>query len=154
MRKQILNLEAQNKTESCELRPEKNMIWLLSPAWLWPSLHVDRITLTNTFCNLWQIPLGTPSFVRPPVRAKNLDQLYNSIYASQTHITIHIPKAHDTHYPLMPPGWQWCADTAEEPILLMRWSCRFCLCTNPADALILMINWCRRCTDAADALIR
>ena len=33
---------------------------------------------------------------------KNLDQLYSSIYASQTHITIHIPKAHDKYYPLTP----------------------------------------------------
>ena len=35
-------------------------------------------------------------FVRPS-HAKNLDQLYtySLIYASQTHITIHIPKAHD-----------------------------------------------------------
>ena len=37
-----------------------------------------------------------------PVCAKNLDQLYSSIYASQTHITIHIPKAHDKYYPLTP----------------------------------------------------
>ena len=27
--------------------------------------------------------------------------------ASQTHITIHIPKAHDAYYPLTPPWWQW-----------------------------------------------
>ena len=27
--------------------------------------------------------------------------------ASQTHTTIHIPKAHDTYYPLTPPWWQW-----------------------------------------------
>ena len=40
--------------------------------------------------------------VRPFARAKNLDQLYSSIYASQTHITIHIPKAHDKYYPLTP----------------------------------------------------
>ena len=33
---------------------------------------------------------------------KNLDQLYISIYASQTHITIHIPEAHDKYYPLTP----------------------------------------------------
>ena len=35
----------------------------------------------------------------------NLDQLCSSIYiiyASQTHITIHIPKAHDKYYPLTP----------------------------------------------------
>ena len=37
-----------------------------------------------------------------PVCAKNLDQLYSSLYASQTHITIHIPKAHDKYYPLTP----------------------------------------------------
>ena len=44
-------------------------------------------------------PLGTPLYARK----KNLDQQYSSMYASQTHITIHIPKAHDMHYPLMPP---------------------------------------------------
>ena len=46
--------------------------------------------------------LGTPSSARPSVGAKNLDQLYSSMYASQTHITIHIPKAHDKYYPLTP----------------------------------------------------
>ena len=47
-------------------------------------------------------PLGTPSLVRPFVGKKNLDQLYSSLYASQTHITIHIPKAPDKYYPLTP----------------------------------------------------
>ena len=46
--------------------------------------------------------LGTPSSARPSVGAKNLDQLYSSMYASQTHITIHITKAHDKYYPLTP----------------------------------------------------
>ena len=44
--------------------------------------------------------------LRPSVRsfvgAKNLGQLYSFMYASQTHITIHIPKAHDKYYPLTP----------------------------------------------------
>ena len=47
-------------------------------------------------------PLVPPLSVCLSVRAKNLDQLYSSIYASQTHITIHIPKAHDNYYPLTP----------------------------------------------------
>ena len=42
------------------------------------------------------------SSVRSSVGAKNLDQLYSYIYASQTHITIHIPKGHDKYYPLTP----------------------------------------------------
>ena len=47
-------------------------------------------------------PLVPPGPVAGWTRAKNLDQLYSSIYASQTHITIHIPKAHDKYYPLTP----------------------------------------------------
>ena len=58
------------------------------------------------------------TFVRPsahlPVGKKNLDQLYSSIYASQTHMTIHIPKAHDTYYPLTPPWWQWQRHTQRQ----------------------------------------
>ena len=48
-------------------------------------------------------PLGTPLYVRTYVRKKNLDQQYSSMYASQTHITIHIQKDDDMYYPLMPP---------------------------------------------------
>ena len=49
----------------------------------------------------WNTFVG--SCVRSFLAAKNLDQLYSSINASQSHITIHIPKAHDTYYPLMSP---------------------------------------------------
>ena len=56
------------------------------------------------FVDFWFLgprgPLGTPLYVRTHVRAKNLDQQYTSMYASLTHITIHILKAHDTDYPL------------------------------------------------------
>ena len=57
--------------------------------------------------------------------AKNLDQLYSSIYASQTHI----PKAHDKYYPLTPrydndkytrEDKDRCVDPADALILLMR----------------------------------
>ena len=61
---------------------------------------------SGTICHFFlgpRGPLGTPLYARTPVRAKNLDQQYSSMYASQTHITIHIPKAHDLSYPLMTP---------------------------------------------------
>ena len=44
--------------------------------------------------------------VGPPASAKNLDNLYSSIYVSQIHRTIHIPKAHAM---LMMPWCCWCA---------------------------------------------
>ena len=65
----------------------------------WPKVNVFEVCedLLEHFCP------SIRSFLRPPVSKKNLDQLYSSIYASQTHITIHIPKAHDMYYLLTPP---------------------------------------------------
>ena len=42
-------------------------------------------------------PLGSPSSVRPWVQ-----KIWINCTASQTHITIHIPKPHDKYYPLTP----------------------------------------------------
>ena len=53
--------------------------------------------ILSLFLSLLLWPLGPTA---------NTVKLFTSD-ASQTHITIHIPKAHDTYYPLTPPWWQW-----------------------------------------------
>jgi len=57
------------------------------------------------------------TYVRTYVRKKNLDQQYSSMYASQTHITIHIPKAHDMYYPLMIPGLRDDSDKHKDKVI-------------------------------------